>query len=260
MFTKWEQVEEWIRDNNFAHWVFYRTNPNESTEKINNIIADSNFYTGGDEDKIAMTRKYLLMNGCKAYGVGFRTPNTTQGGIVCEVRLEQEMPQVAQPTAGVGTPYDMEILRESIIKEVKAEYERKEYERKRSELERERKEFEEQKNSAIGLLTSYLAPVAQALIAGRGARVAGVDTQEPVVTQPIIPIQEQQEQQQEQQQQKEDMAQQEIFTEQEADKLFEFMARFKQAEPQYMEMIEKVVAMAEKGDARYALAKAALVG
>ena len=255
MFTKWEQVEEWIRDNNFAHWVFYRTNPSEASEKINNLIADSNFYTGGDEDKIAMTRKYLIANGGKAHGVGFRTPNTTQGGIVCEVRLEQEMPQVAQPTAGVGMPYDMEILRESIIKEVKAEYERKEYERKRSELERERKEFEEQKNSAIGLLTNYLAPVAQALIAGRSARVAGVDTQEPVVAQPIIPIQEQE------QQQTEDMAQQqEIFTEQEADKLFDLMARFKQAEPQYMEMIEKVVAMAENGDATYKMAKSVLVG
>lgn len=253
MFTKWEQVEEWIRDNNFAHWVFYRTNPNESTEKINNIIADSNFYTGGDEDKIAMTRKYLIVNGGKAYGVGFRTPNTTQGGIVCEVRLEQDMPQVAQPTAGVGVPYDMESLRESIIKEVKAEYERKEYERKRSELERERKEFEEQKNSAIGLLTSYLAPVAQALIAGRGARVAGVDTQEPVVAQPIIPIQEQQQEQ-------ENMAQQEIFTEQEADKLFDLMARFKKVEPQYMELIEQVVAMAENGDAPYRMAKSALLG
>lgn len=254
MFTKWEQVEEWIRDNNFAHWVFYRTNPNESTEKINNIIADSNFYTGGDEDKIAMTRKYLIANGGKAHGVGFRTPNTTQGGIVCEVRLDQDMPQVAQPTAGIGMQgYDMESLRASIIKEIRAEYEQKEYERKRSELERERKEFEEQKNSAIGLLTNYLAPVAQALIAGRGARVAGVDTQEPVVAQPIIPIQEQQQEQ-------EDMAQQEIFTEQEADKLFELMARFKQAEPDYMQMIEKVVAMAENGDATYKMAKSVLVG
>lgn len=254
MFTKWEQVEEWIRDNNFAHWVFYRTNPNESTEKINNIIADSNFYTGGDEDKIAMTRKYLLMNGCKAYGVGFRTPNTTQGGIVCEVRLEQEISQVTQPTAGVGMPCDMESLRASIIQEIRAEYERKEYERKRSEFEREQKAFEEQKNSVIGLLTQHLAPFAQALITGRGARVAGVDTQEPVVAQPIIPIQEQE------QQQTEDMAQQqEIFTEQEADKLFELMARFKQAEPQFMEMIEKVVAMAESGDARYTAAKAFLV-
>lgn len=255
MFTKWEQVEEWIRDNNFAHWVFYRTNPNESTEKINNIIADSNFYTGGDEDKIAMTRKYLIANGGKAYGVGFRTPNTTQGGIVCDVRLEQDMPQ-AQPTAGIGLQcYDMESLRESIMKEVRAEYERKEYERKRSKLERERKEFEEQKNSAIGLLTNYLAPVAQALMAGRGARVAGVDTQEPVVAQPIIPIEQQE------QQQTEDMAQQqEIFTEQEADKLFDLMARFKQAEPQYMELIEKVVVMAERGDAPYKMAKSALLG
>lgn len=254
MFTKWEQVEEWIRDNNFAHWVFYRTNPNESTEKINNIIADSNFYTGGDEDKIAMTRKYLIANGGKAYGVGFRTPNTTQGGIVCEVRLEQDTPQ-AQPTAGVGAQgYDMESLRESIMKEVRAEYERKEYERKRSELDRERKEFEEQKNSAIGLLTNYLAPVAQALMAGRGARVAGVDTQEPVAAQPIIPIEQQE------QQQTEDMAQQqEIFTEQEADKLFELMARFKQAEPDFMQMIEKVVAMAENGDATYKMAKSVLI-
>lgn len=253
MFTKWEQVEEWIRDNNFAHWVFYRTNPNESTEKINNIIADSNFYTGGDEDKIAMTRKYLLINGCKAYGVGFRTPNTTQGGIVCEVRLEQDMTQV-QPTAGIGLQKDdIDSLRASIMQEVRAEYERKEYERKRAELDRERKEFEDQKNSAIGLLTNYLAPVAQALMAGRGARVAGVDTQEPVVTQPIIPIEQQE------QQQTEDMAQQEIFTEQEADKLFDLLARFKQAEPDFMQMIEKVVVMAENGDTTYKMAKSVLI-
>lgn len=256
MFTKWDQVEEWIRDNNFAHWVFYRTNPNEASDKINNIIADSNFYTGGDEDKIAMTRKYLIANGGKAHGVGFRTPNTTQGGIVCEVRLEQDIPQVTQPTAGVGMPYDMESLRASIMQEVRAEYERKEYERKRAELDRERKEFEEQKNSAIGLLTNYLAPVAQALIASKGARVAGVDTQEPVVAQPIIPIQEQEQQQTE----TENMTEQEIFTEQEADKLFDLMARFKKVEPQYMELIEQVVAMAESGDRTYIMAKSALLG
>ena len=50
-----------------------------------------------------------------------------------------------------------------------------------------------------------------------------------------------------------------IFTDTESDKLFELMARFKAVEPQYLQLIENVVVMAEKGDPTYNMAKNFLV-
>ena len=49
--------------------------------------------------------------------------------------------------------------------------------------------------------------------------------------------------------------QENIFTDEESDKLYELMARFKKVEPQYLELIENVVKMAESGDNMYAMAK-----
>lgn len=252
MFTTWEQVQDWIVDNNFARWIFYKNNPEgKEIDKANDRIVDSNAFPSDKQDKLEMTKKYLTGH---AYGIGFRTPSTSSGGTVCEVRIDT----YAQPTNGVASvsapQFDENKLRESIRRELEAEWDKREYKRLRDELDRDRKAFEAEKNSAIGLLTNYLAPVGKALFASRG-RVAGVDAKEDVRAARIIP----QEQEQEIEQAQEQEPQEEIFTEEESDKLFELMARFKKAEPDYLVMLEKVVVMAENGDSAYKMAKGVLM-
>ncbi len=255
MFTNWEQVRAWIEDNNFPHWVFYKSNPDGRDEKANDKVIDSNNFTVSDfGDKLAMTEKYLRMYGGKVYGVGFKTPNATQGGIVCEVRLEPEMQQ-QQPVGFTPQAVDESAIEKRIEARLRAEMERKEYERLRADLDRERKQFEEDKQSALGALTHYFAPIGRTLLQNRGLlrNVAGVDAEQPVVAQPIMPAPAPQAHE------IEETEEVTPFTDEEADELFDLMARFKKVEPDYMRLIKAVVQMAESGDATYTMAKVALV-
>lgn len=246
MFTKWSDIESWIRDNNFAHWVFTKNKPG-SEDKTNDKIVDSNYYTGDFEDKLAMTKKYLLLNGGRAYGVAWDKPANTYNGAVCEVWLEADAPATPTKGVGYGANFDVDQLRESIRKEMQAEFDKREYEQKKAELEKERKEFEAEKTSAIGLVTTYLAPVAKALATRR--MVAGMDTDAPVTADPIPPIQVKEKEPDTQEPEQDD------FTDEEIDQLNELMARFKKVEPQYLLLIQKVVEMAESGDNTYCMAK-----
>ena len=255
MFTTWQQIEDWIRDNQFDHWIFSKNNPNDA-EKIEKY-ADSDYYTGDFEDKLAMTKKYLEMNGGCAYGVGYRKPNIIKGGTICQVRLE------AQPTAGVGAMQPMHQenigelesrLRKSITAEMEAKWEKKQYEADRKAFEDEKKAFKEMENGVWGMIVNKVGPaILGAMQARNGFRsVAGIDTNQPIEAEPMQPISQEQGAEQPQEEQS-------PFTDEEAEELFALMARFKKVEPDYLKLIQAVVTMAENGDATYAMAKGFLV-
>lgn len=253
MFTTWQQIEDWIKDNQFDHWIFSRNKPT-AEDKMDKIV-DSDYYAGDFEDKIAMTRKYLESNGGCAYGVGYKKPNIIKGGTICEVRLEQSYPAQQLPMNGIGnTGINEAQLRETIKRELEAEWDKREYKRLREELDNERKAFEADKNSAIGLITGYLAPVAKAMLE---KRVAGLDADAPIEADPVKPIVPTE--------QPEDIntedaeQQQNPFTEEEEEQVYDLMVRFKAAEPNYLELIKAVVEMAERGDAMYGIAKQTLL-
>lgn len=246
MLTTFEQVREWITDNGFKRWVLYK-----DYSRTDKIIDSQAFAVSDMPDKLAMTEKYLRMAGGHAYAAGSASNSASDLNVVMEIRLQDEAPAA---TAGIGAqPYDANALRESIRKELQAEWDKREYERKRKELDEERKEFEQEKQSAIGVLTQYLAPVAKAMISGR-RMVAGVDTDEQMHADPVKPIVADRAPQEPEQPEEENP-----FTDEEADKLYELLARFKKVEPQYMELIEAVVKMAESGDQTYTMAKGFLV-
>ena len=253
MFTKWEEVKAWIEDNNFPHWVFCKTNPDGRDDKANDKIIDSNNFTVSDfADKLAMTEKYLRMCGCKVYGMGFKTPNGTQGGIICEARLDPEYPQ-QQPVGFAQPVIDEAAIEKRVEERLRAEMERKEYERRIADLEKREKEFAEKENSAMGAIVHYFGPVGQALMQKHlGLRnVAGVDANEPVDVQPIRA------KEPEQQVNLEEIPTEEVspFTDEEADELFNLMAEFKKYEPDYLKLLRAVVGMAKSGDATYTMAK-----
>ena len=256
MFNSWDQVQSWIEDNNFARWIFYKNNPEGREDKATDIIIDSKNFTVSDlHDKLAMTEKYIRMYGAKVYGVGYQSPEYTRNGVYCEVRLTEDAQ--AQGTNGIGGSWQEQIgaMRESITREIRAEMEAQRYKDERAQFEKERKEFEEEKKSAIGALTHYLAPLGQMILQKKMGMpmVAGVDAPGDVHAE-IIPHNPQEK---EQEQELVDMANN--FTDEEEEKLYDLLSRFKKVEPQYLELIEAVVTMAESGNPMYATAKNFLI-
>lgn len=253
MFTKWQQVEDWIIDNRFNRWVFYKGNPDNKGDgdRNNDKIVDSKFYNGDTiDEKLRLTKKYLEQWGGRAYGMAFQGETATTGGAQCVVALEETTtaaPVQQVGTLGVGSA-DIEQIKSQVREQVRTEFEKQAYERERKDFEREKKQFEQDKNSAVGLMIGYLKPVINALTQ---KRVAGVDADEDVQAARIKPIDNPAEPNEE--------AGGADFTDEEADRLNALMARFKAVEPQYLELLEAVITMAENGDSTYTMAKGMLL-
>lgn len=254
MFTKWDQIESWIRDNNFAHWIITRNKPEEESKK-NDILVDSNYYTGDEADKIAMTKKYLLLNGGRGYGVGFRTPNSTVGGVVCEIRLDETDGAPIGAVQQNIQPLNIGEIEQQVYARLKAQMEADELKKRIAEVERREKELDEDRQSALGAIVHYFAPIGKMLIENKLMRnVAGVDTDAPITVQPMHVAKQEPENIQE------DPEEQPPFTDEEADEAFDLMRRFKAVEPEnWLKMLRTVVTMAESGDATYTMAKGFLI-
>lgn len=254
MFTKWSQVENWIRDNGLTSWRFsYDKTGTQTTAdgeekqvRSNRLAILSDAFPGDLEEKIALTKRRLIdENNQVLYGYGKRGKENT-GLMYCEVRLVEEVQQPGTQAVSSVPQYpvfDEEKMMAKIRKEVQLEYENQRYQEERKAFEKERKEFEDEKKSAIGALVHFMSPVVGALM-GKG--VAGVDATAPVDAAPINPV-------------VESVEDVELFTEEEQKKLFDLMARFKAVEPRYLELIERVVTMAENGDKTYDMAKGFLL-
>lgn len=254
MFTKWQQVEDWIRDYGLSSWrfSFERTGTQagddgvEKQTRSNRMAIVSDHLPGDLDEKIMLTRKRLIEEkGITLYGYGKRGKENT-GQLYCEVRLVDEFQQPG--THAVSSPatplFDEKEVTERLRRELRLEFENQRYQDEKKQFEAEKKQFEEEKNSAVGLLVHYFSPV----IASLGQkRVAGLDATSPVAAQPIHAVEENQEELEE------------IFTAEESDKLFDIVARFKSVEPQFMDLLERVVIMAEKNDPMYGMAKGILL-
>ena len=258
MFTKWQQVEEWIRDNGLTWWRFTYDKTGNNTDgdgnaiqtRSNRVAILSDAFPGDFEEKIALTRRRLMTETNQVlYGNGKRGKENT-GMMYCEVRLVDELQQPGTQPVSSPAAYpivDEEKIAERIRKEVRQEMELQRLQDERKNFEREKKEFEAEKASAIGMLVHHLSPVISAM--GQ-KRVAGLDAQEPVHAAPVQPIQTDEE----------TVIEDSVFTDEESDELFELMARFKAVEPSYMTMLRRVVKMAESGDNMYNMAKSVLLG
>lgn len=253
MLTTFEQVKDWIVENGFKRWVLYK-----DYSKSEKIIDSANFTVSDIPDKLAMTEKYLRLAGGHAYAAGATSNATSDLNTTIEIRLES-----AQGARGVGSADAINIgeLRDSITREIRATIELENLKKREADVARREKELDADRQSAMGALIHYFAPIGQQLIQrGMMRNVAGVDSEEPVHVQPIHVDQPGEKTKEvETEEAKTQNQEQSPFTDEEADELFDLMARFKKAEPNWLKMIRKVVEMAEKGDSMYKTAKGFLV-
>lgn len=254
MLTNFDQVREWIQDNGFKRWILYK-----DSGKTEKIIDSAAFCVSDQADKLAMTEKYLRLSGGRAYGYGGTSGGANDLNVFAEIRLTDEQP--AQQMQGVAGYSSIGELEASLERKIRAEIKAQDYEREKADFEKAKKEFEDEKQSAIGALIHYFAPIGKQMLANKLMRnVAGVDADAPVdvTVQPIrvhhdapadapedVPGQ--------------DAAEEEPFTDEESEELMQLMVRFKKIEPRYLDLIRSVVQMAESGDATYNMAKGFLL-
>lgn len=247
MLISFEQVKQWITDNGFKRWVLYKDY--SRTEKI---IDSANFTVSDIPDKLAMTEKYLRLAGGHAYAAGATTNATSDLNTTCEIRLEEETHKTQGVGGGSMDAMTIGQLREEITRSVRAEIEAENYKREKAEFEKAKKEFEEREAGVWGMIVNKVGPAVLGKMLNTDRLVAGVDTDEPIHAAPIVPETEDPNTQ--------ETEEQSPFTDEEADELFELMARFKKAEPDnYLKMIRKVVEMAEANDKNYQFARNFLV-
>ena len=270
MITQWHDLENWIRDNKIVRWTVYRTDPTRKSSDApagDKIVDTSNYAEAPIERKLDITRQSLELYGGTCYILGYTSEKATRSDMWNEIRLSTPQAVVPVPQATVSG-VDEASLTERIRREIRMEYDQRDYERERKAFDDERRQFEADKASVLGAVIGYLKPYLPALgqALGQGRHVAGLDSPDDVEAARIHAVDPDAPDTREIRDDNETIApeekpdEQSPFTDEEADQLFALMARFKAVEPDnYLKLIARMVDMAESNDPMYGMAKGFLL-
>ena len=243
----WGDVQAWMTDNDIKRYNISRTNsPND-----NNNVFVYNKDKSEAENLLVCERALSRNAGDLLHITGWRTEVARNGGFSANILYEGYVgaSQAQQSTQGVGT-IDINQLKSDIRREIQNQYEEERLKRERDEYLAEKKQFESDKNGVMGLLVNYLAPVAKQLLGVGTTSIAGVVNESPVSAPPIMA---------QPQSQDSELLQEEIhdsvFSEDEEDEVYKLLSRFKIVEPDYFQLLRKVVELAESGNPMYSMAK-----
>lgn len=252
--SNWQDVKEWIEDNKLQRYSF-RTE--KQADRSNCVIFAYDTQDTPEENLRLCEKRLAAATGQHLYGTGFRTQTANTGGLYVEVLYTgAQMPVYGVGAGMIGAlaPIDEEALSSRIRKEIKQEMELESLRKREKDIEAREKEYEAQKASVLGGIFSYLAPyIPQILGANTMANVAGAGG--PVQAERIVPTEPATATDTEEA----EAVNPDDLPDEEAQKVYELIKRFRKVEPDYLSLIESVVKMAESGDAMYGAAKSFLV-
>lgn len=257
IFKNFGQVRQWIEDNKLLRYNFSNTKASTTESRENSYVFCYNKDISPEENLRLLERRLDAHAGMRLYGKGWRTEGGNVGGYICEVEYGyapdymQRFEQMMNSPRGVGMQpaVDAEKLERDITEKLTMQFKLNQLESERKDFEREKKEFEQEKSGTIGAILSYLAPVAQAWMQKQGlAKMAGTD----VPAEKIVPVADGQPENVE-------TPDPNDLPDEEAARGYALLVRFRQVEPDYLDLLESVVTMAENGDSMYNMAKASLL-
>lgn len=257
----WGDIQAWMQDNGIIRWNISRTQ--EKQDNNNVFVYDKD--KSADENKLICERALDRFAGDVLYLVGWRTGEARTGGFSATILYDKQGAQTDARQAqvsgfglyGIDGEFDRNGLITDITNRVRNEYDRLEIQRLQKQLDDERKqlrdeqrEFEKEKIGTIGILVDKFAPYIKAVASKHFdlPKVAGLDSEGDVQAARIRAAQQEQQTQ-------EQTAEENVFTDEEAEELFMLLERFKKVEPDYLQLIKTVVEMAERGDSTYTMAK-----
>ena len=251
IFRDFAAVRDWVTTNKLCRYNFRAGRPNSDDK--NNFIFAYDEEASPEENLQNLEAQLESQAGRHIWGIGWRKPNTTVGGIVCEVEYgkdDEQLAQIKRMLSGQGVGYAQPVseeqmeakLTEKIMMKIRLE----QMEKERKDFEKERKEFEAEKAGFIGVLIDKFGPVVSTYLQKQQlAKVAGTDVQAERIT-PVSDAPEEE-------------ADPNELPDEEATQAYELLKRFRMVEPNYLQLLESVVTMAENGNQMYITAKSLLL-
>ena len=253
IFRTFDEVAAWVNDNKLSRYNFRNGRP--GGEDKNNYIFTYDEDVSPEINLSNLERRLQAHAGLHLWGVGWRAKNSNTGGVMCEVQYgKDEDSQLAKLqsmiSGGIGRPmqpeYSLEEMEKKMEERLTMKFRLEQMEKDRKDFEHDKREFEKEKNGVIGALVNYFAPVAQIWMQKQGlAKVAGTD----VPAEKIVPVGDEAPDNGPEEQTADELPEEESI------KAYELLVRFRNVEPQYLQLLESVVTMAENGDKTYEMAK-----
>lgn len=252
MINNVENLIEFIKLNNIGEWQLRSAKQNDP----NSYVFKSDATQDRDLEMQRMEKILSFGNYNRLYFSGKPTGGGKTGNYSETLELAPAQTEQHPIPQTIGyTPDDLERRIQQAIDHNNFEWEKRQFEQDKKDFKAAQKEFEEQKQGIFGILVEKAAPIVMPYIQGllqKRNPMASVAGTPDAVTVPPIKVAEAEEEPAETEEKS-------PFTEEESDKLFLLMERFKKVEPDFLALIESVVVMAENGDQMYTMAKGMLL-
>lgn len=254
MINNVENLINFIKLNNIGEWQLRSAKQNDP----NSYVFKSDATQDRDLEMQRMEKILSFGNYQRLYFSGKPTGGGKTGNYSETLELAPSPTEQHPIPQTIGyTPDDLERRIQQAIEHNNFEWEKRQFDQDKKDFKAAQKEFEEQKQGIFGILVEKAAPIVmpyiQGLLQKRNPMAAVAGTPD-TVTVPPIKVADHEEVPEENKKQEESS-----FTDEESDKLFSLMERFKKVEPDFLALIESVVVMAEQGDQMYTMAKGILL-
>lgn len=255
------QLIEWLDLNAINFWSLRNTNSLQG----NNIVFESNIEQPREKEIERMRNVLALSENTVLYVNGRINRDKNVGNYSetwCNVSSKPaesvsgvKMGAVELANLGFVSADECQRRIEAAIEKANYERAKEDLERERREFREEKKEFDSIKDGAIGMLIQKAAPYIGSLFAGRTPmhNVAGIPG---TVEADKIEARSSSEGNgseltdgnNESSQVPDEPAEESVFTDEESDELFTLMEKWKNSDPQYLEVLNKVVDIATSGE------------
>lgn len=238
-----DKVIEWLNLNGIDTWAI-------STSKdraASNYVFRSRDGVPVEDEQVRMRETLALSSNSHLYIYAKAGSKGNSANFSEEFSNNVQPQQTQQPMAISG--YDQTSIETMVANAVERErmaWERKELDREREEVRQAKKEYEDQQSSVLGLLIQKAAPFVQSIMGVQQPSLAVGSVAKEVSAEPIkarraeaISVEETEE---------EVEVSEEVFTDEESEELFAIIERWKNADPNYLQVITRIVEFAESGE------------
>ena len=244
-----DKVIEWLNLNNIDTWAI-------STSKdraASNYVFRSREGVPVADEQVRMRETLALSSNNHLYIYG-KAGSKGNSANFSEEFSNNVQNHIQQPMSVNGIAgYDQSSIATMVANAVEKErmaWERKELDREREEVRQAKKEYEEQQSSVLGLLIQKAAPFVQSIMGVQQPSLAVGSVADEVKAEPIKARRAEPTHTEDVEQETEEVTEvsEDVFTDEESDELFAIVERWKNADPQYLSVITRIVEFAESGE------------
>lgn len=243
-----DKVIEWLNLNNIDTWAI-------STSKdraASNYVFRSREGVPVADEQVRMRETLALSSNNHLYIYGKAGSKGNSANFSEEFSNNVQPQQIQQPMSMNGIAgYDQSSIATMVANAVEKErmaWERKELDREREEVRQAKKEYEEQQSSVLGLLIQKAAPFVQSIMGVQTPSLAVGSVANEITADPIKARRAEPTEDVEQETEEVTEVSEDVFTDEESDELFAIVERWKNADPNYLQVITRIVEFAESGE------------